>query len=310
MLIVDEAQEYLVEQENTLKFLVSDSKNRQILMCGTPPTAVSQGTVFKDFRTKVLDGKQKYDGWAEWSVPVKSDVHNVDLWYECNPSLGIIFGEDAVELEIGSDELDFNIQRLGLWIDYNLSSAIKEEEWQKTEIPRVPKLKGKTFAGVKFGADGNTVALTIACKTSDDRVFVSAYDCRGIREGNRWIVDYLKSIPTLEKVVVDGKGNDEILIQTMKSEKMKKPIVPSGTDFCTANAQFEQAVFNDGICHIAQPMLDIAVTNCEKKKYGNRGAFIYVPNVDTVDLTVMEATVLAFWLCYNTKEHKGQRVGY
>lgn len=63
VLIIDEAQEYTVEQENTLKFLVSDSKNRQILMCGTPPTAVSEGTVFKDFRNAVLEGKAKYAGW-------------------------------------------------------------------------------------------------------------------------------------------------------------------------------------------------------------------------------------------------------
>ncbi|MDO4800616.1 MAG: hypothetical protein Q4A15_00475 [Prevotellaceae bacterium] len=310
ILIIDEAQEYLVEQENTLKFLVSDSKNRQILMCGTPPTAVSQGTVFKDFRNRVLDGKTKYDGWAEWSVPSKADVNNVDLWYETNPSLGIIFGEDAVELEIGSDDLDFNIQRLGLWIAYNLASAIKETEWRLTEVVKVPKLKGKTFAGIKYGTNGESVALTIACKTDDDKIFVSVYDNRPIRDGNTWIVDYLKTIPTLDKIVVDGKGNDAIISQMMRAEKLKKPVIPSGSDFCTANAQFEQAVFNDGLRHMPQPALDIAVTNCEKKKYGNRGAFIYVPNVDSIDITVMESTILAFWLCNNAKEQKGQRVSY
>jgi len=310
VLIIDEAQEYMTEQENTLKFLVSDSKNRQILMCGTPPTAVSQGTVFKNFREDVLGGKTKMCGWAEWSVPEKTDPHNKDAWYETNPSLGFIFNEDAVELEIGSDELDFNIQRLGLWISYNLASAIKEVEWQMTEVNKVPKLKGKTFAGIKYGVNGETVALTIACKTSDDKVFISAYDFRAIREGNGWIINYLKSIPTLEKIVVDGKGNDQILVQQMKNSRLKKPVIPSGADFCNANAEFEQAVFNDGLRHIAQPMLDIAVTNCEKKKYGNRGAFIYVPNVETVDLTVMESAVLAFWICNNTKERKGQRVGY
>lgn len=310
VLIIDEAQEYLVEQENTLKFLVSDSKNRQILMCGTPPTAVSQGTVFKNFRKTVLEGNPKYDGWAEWSVPSKADPHNIDLWYECNPSLGIVFDEDAVELEIGSDDLDFNIQRLGLWIDYNLSSAITEAEWQKTEVDKLPKLKGKTYVGIKYGVSGVNVALTVACKTDNDHIFISAYDSRSIREGNQWILNYLASIKSLDKVVVDGRGNDEILAKQMKDAKLKKPIIPTNSDFMLANSQFEQAVFNDGLMHMPQPTLDEAVTNCEKKKYGNRGAFIYVPNVETIDITIMESAVLAHWLCLNTKESKGQTVGY
>lgn len=310
VLIIDEAQEYLLEQENTLKFLVSDSKNRQILMCGTPPTAISQGTVFKDYRKKVLEGGSKYDGWAEWSVPSQSDVHNVDLWYETNPSLGIIFGEDAVELEIGSDELDFNIQRLGLWIDYNLASAITEAEWKITEINRLPRLKGKTYVGIKYGISGISVGLTVACKTDDDKVFISAYDVRSIRDGNEWIINYLASIKTLEKVVVDGKGNDEILIKGMRQAGLKKAVIPDNKDFILANSQFEQSVFNNGLVHMPQPLLDIAVTNCEKKKYGNRGAFIYVPCVETIDITIMESAVLAHWLCYNAKESKGQKVSY
>lgn len=310
VLIIDEAQEYLVEQDNTLKFLVSDSKNRQILMCGTPPTAVSQGTVFKGFREAVLNGKTKYDGWAEWSVPEKSDVHNKELWYECNPSLGIVFGEDAVELEIGEDDLDFNIQRLGYWVSYNLASAITEDEWKRTEIDSLPKLKGKTYVGIKYGLAGINVALTVACKTSDDRIFISAYDSRSIKEGPAWIIRYLRNIKSLDKVVVDGRGNDEILAKEMKKAGLKKPVFPSGGDFTLANSQFEQAVFGEELYHMPQPALDEAVTNCEKKKYGNRGAFIYVPNVETIDITIMESAILAHWLCLNTKESKGQTVGY
>lgn len=310
VLIIDEAQEFLTEQNNTLKFLISDSQNRQLIMCGTPPTAISSGTVFKDYRDSVLKGTAKYSGWAEWSVPQQSDVRNVDLWYITNPSLGYIFHEDAVELEIGDDDLDFNIQRLGLWVSYNLASAITEKEWGMTEANRLPELEGLTYCGIKYGADGNNVALSMACKTKDGKVFVSAYNVRNIREGNDWIINYLQSIKSLDRVVVDGRGNDQILADLMKQNKMKKPVIPSGNDFCLANSQFEQAVFNDGLVHMPQPALDIAVTNCEKKKYGSRGAFIYVSNVETVDITIMESAVLAFWLCANTKQRRGQRVSY
>lgn len=152
-----------------------------------------------------------------------------------------------------------------MWVAYNLASSITEEEWQLTEVKELPKLKGKTYVGIKYGITGVNVALTVACKTEEGKVFISAYDMRNIREGNGWIIKYLSSIKSLDKVVVDGRGNDEILTQELKKAKFKKPVIPGGSDFMLANSQFEQAVFNDGLCHMPQPALDVAVTNCEKR---------------------------------------------
>lgn len=55
-LVIDEAQEYTKAQQTALNYVVSSSKNPQTLMCGTPPTAVSAGDVFRDFRDKTLEG--------------------------------------------------------------------------------------------------------------------------------------------------------------------------------------------------------------------------------------------------------------
>lgn len=68
LLVIDEAQEYTMEQESALKYTVTDSDNPQTIMCGTPPTPVSSGTVFTSYRDTVLSGGAKYSGWAEWSV--------------------------------------------------------------------------------------------------------------------------------------------------------------------------------------------------------------------------------------------------
>ena len=43
VLIIDEAQEYMDDQESSLKYVVSDSMNPQTIMCGTPPTPISSG---------------------------------------------------------------------------------------------------------------------------------------------------------------------------------------------------------------------------------------------------------------------------
>ena len=88
LLVIDEAQEYTVEQETALKYTVSDSDNPMTIMLGTPPTEVSTGTVFENYRKDVLKGNKKYSGWPEWSVDAVKDIHDTDSWYLTNPSMG------------------------------------------------------------------------------------------------------------------------------------------------------------------------------------------------------------------------------
>ncbi len=75
LLIIDEAQEYTDEQESALKYVVTDSQNPQTIFCGTPPTPVSSGTVFLNFRNTVLEKGVPNGAWAEWSVKEMSDIH-------------------------------------------------------------------------------------------------------------------------------------------------------------------------------------------------------------------------------------------
>ena len=151
LLIIDEAQEYQDDQESALKYVVTDSRNPQTIFCGTPPTPVSSGTVFTKFRKATLEGDTVNAGWAEWSVNEQSDPRDRELWYETNPSLGTVLTERAVTDEIGSDPVDFNIQRLGLWIRYNQKSAIRKVEWNELKADTMPELTGEIFAGVKYG---------------------------------------------------------------------------------------------------------------------------------------------------------------
>lgn len=309
VLIIDEAQEYETEQDNTLKFIITDSQNPQMIMCGTPPTAVSKGDVFKKYRDNAIAGKLKDSGWAEWSVPEKTDCHDIDAWYETNPSLGTVFTERSVEAEISDDELDFNIQRLGLWITYNLKSAISKEDWAKTEITDLPKLKGKMFIGIKYSKDSDNVAMTVACKTNDGKVFISAYDCRSRLLGNGWIIDYLSKLKALNKVVIDGAGAQMVLADDMKDAKLKKPILPTVSEVVRANAEWEQAVYNNGLVHLPQEALDLSVTNCTKRTIGNNGGFGYKSITEAVDICIMDSAILAYWICNNTKEIV-QKVAY
>lgn len=309
LLIIDEAQEYQDDQETALKYVVSDSRNPQTLFCGTPPTPISSGTVFLKLRDSVFQGTAVDTGWAEWSVEVQTDPQNRDAWYETNPSLGTILTERKILAEIGTDDLDFNIQRLGFWIRYNLQSAISKAEWEELAVAKLPKLESRLFVGVKYGHDGTNVSMAVAVKAAGKKIFVEVVDCRPTRAGNGWIVEFLAAAD-VEKVVVDGANGQQLLADAMKAEKMKPPVLPTVKEIIVANAAFEQRLYAKTLCHANQPSLTRAISNCEKRTIGSNGGFGYRSINDAIDVSLMDSVILASWACGESKERKKQRISY
>lgn len=308
LLVIDEAQEYQDDQESALKYVVSDSKNPQTIFCGTPPTPVSSGTVFTKLRNDTLNGKSIDSFWAEWSVDEQKDPHDIESWYLTNPSLGTILTERKIQSEITSDDLDFNIQRLGYWIRYNLKSAISKTDWEKLKITKKPKFKGKLFAGIKYGQDNTNVAMSIAVKTDDDKTFVETIDCQPIRNGNKWMIDFLKNCD-VHSVVIDGASGQNILAEELKRNKIRA-ILPTVKEIIVANSVFEQAVFDGTLRHNDQPSLTAVVTNCEHRNIGSAGGFGYRSLKQENDIVLMDSVVLAHWSCSIFKEKKKQKISY
>lgn len=309
LLVIDEAQEYTDDQQSALKYVVSDSKNPQTILCGTPPTPVSSGTVFTNLRKKALNGETKNTGWAEWSVEEQSDLYNKELWYLTNPSLGTILTERSIEDEIGDDEIDFNIQRLGLWIRYNQKSAISKVDWDNLIINKIPKFKGKLFVGIKYGADGTNVSMSIAVKTEDERIFIESIDCQTVRNGNLWIINFLKNADIAD-IVIDGQSGQKILADEMKEFKIKAPILPTVKEVIVANSMWEQGIYQNSICHNNQPSLTKVITNCEKRLIGSGGGFGYKSQFEDNDISLMDSALLAHWICSISKPAKKQKIRY
>lgn len=312
LLIIDEAQEYTDDQESALKYVVTDSANPQTLMCGTPPTAVSSGTVFQNYRANVLCGSAEDCGWAEWGVKTLSNAHDPELWYQTNPSLGTILTERKIRSELGKDpdSVDDNIQRLGLWLRYNQKSAISKEEWQAVQTESLPKIKKELFFGVKYAKASGNVSLAVAVKAADDKIFVEAVDCRPAREGNAWMIPYLRN-PHAREVVIDGANGQTILEAEMKDAGIKrKPILPKVGEVIEANALFEKNFFAESVVHADQPSLEQVVSNCEHRAIGAGGGFGYNSILEGADISLLEAVTLAHWACATAKEKKVQKISY
>ena len=310
LMIIDEAQEYTDDQEASLKYVVSASENPQTMLMGTPPTTESSGTVFMHMRQTILSKGIEDTGWAEWSVEEVHRQNDIDAWYECNPSLGTILTERAIKAEIGSNELDFNIQRLGYWIRYNLKSAVSRAEWDELQCKKLPELRSKIFVGVKYSKT-DTVAVSIAVRTTDNRIFVEGIDCRPFRAGTDWIVAFLAGID-YKAVVIDGQSGPQILKDAMRDAHLYQATLPKVVDVIKANATFEERLASKELCHMGQPSMICSVTNCEKRTIGTNGGFGYKSINEAYDIALMDSMILAQWVCgqKTKKSAKRQRSSY
>ena len=306
-LIVDEAQEYTDDQQSSLQYVVSDSMNPQTILCGTPPTMVSSGTIFPKLRTECLSGKTEDTGWAEWSTEFKAEVNDIDLWYECNPAMGYQLSERKIKAEDKSDELDFNIQRLGYWSKSNLKSEISLTDWEGLKCEAVPKISKHLYVGVKFSKTSASVA--VASRTDDGKIFFEAIDCQSLRVGNAWIVQLLGAMQP-EVIVIDGSGAQNVLKADLEEERIKGVILPTVKEIIVANAKFEQLMYAQEICHMDQPSLKQVATNCEKRAIGANGGFGYKAQFDQMEIGLLDACILAIWQCSEGKEKKKQRISY
>lgn len=311
LLVIDEAQEYQDDQESALKYTIVSSDNPQTIYLGTPPTTYSSGTIFPKLRSDILCGNKKNAGWAEWSVESMTDEHNIDAWYQTNPSLGYKLTERAIEDEIGTDATDFNIQRLGLWITYNQKSIINEVEWDALELPIIPQFVGGLAVGIKFNKDGTSVSMAVAAKTADEKNFIEVIDCRSMRDGLEWIISFLVALNgNYIKVVADGANGIDALTKEMKDAGLKPPVVPTTKEYINANAKFEQMLFNHTLVHMYQPAVKQVVTNCEKRAIGSAGGFGYKSIKINADISLMDSFILANWCLDEFKMHRKQTIRY
>lgn len=300
LLVIDEAQEYTEAQRSTLLYVVSASENPQTILTGTPPTAVSAGTVFSELRDKALNGETDDVGWAEWSIPAEPEgdsyKDDIDSWYETNPSLGLRLRERTIRsTELQDDRIDFIIQRLGYWYTYSLKSLIAETDWTDLAVKEAPDLTGKLYVGIKYGKDGKDVSMSIAAKTTDNRYFVEAIDCRPQRIGSSWIIALLRELD-YEAVLIDGQAAGR-LIEEMDDVDLKHAKKAAVPDVINASDFFLQSITDKAVVHTGQPSLTQSVSNCERRAIGSQGGWGFKSLKEEVSVTLIDSAALALYAC-------------
>ena len=144
-------------------------------------------------------------------------------------------------------------------------------------------------------------------QTSSGKVFVECIDCRDVREGNRWILDYLSNAD-YKTAIIDGQSGQAVISAEMKAKKIKKFSFPKVKEVIEANAMFERGMYDGSIVHADQKSVFNVITNTEKRAIGSNGGFGYKSIKSENEIAILDSIILAYWSCATTKEARKQRV--
>ena len=277
VLIYDEAQDLTNSQQAaSLPAISAGAKhNPQTIYLGTPPAPENKGTVFRDLHDAVHDGRSEM-AWVEWAASEIGDKTDRARWYECNPSLGTLIDISAVEGECQQMQPDvFARERLGWWSPVGgvQNVALDGSKWLECQRD-AGTTEGKLAFGVKFTADGGTVAISWARAVKGGGSYVELYDVQGAGGGTANIADMLlRNKDEIAAVCIDGKTGAAALVQRLHDGRFpKKAIIPSSAAVVQSAATMLRDEVNAGtLGHIASPALDESAMKSVRRDIGHDG---------------------------------------
>lgn len=312
LLIFDEAQELTVEAQASFVPAISASLNPQTIYVGTPPDTVSEGLVFRGIRDKALAGETKTTSWFEFSVKEIGDVKDKERWYQTNPALGRRILETTIETELEQMPEDtFARERLGYWtpvVEEKIDYAIPAEIWDACKS-KDKKPEGKTAYGVKFSADGSTVALCGAVIPETGKARISLIEIKPTGHGIGWLSDWLNQrYDKASCVVIDGRNGVDVLVERISETwKMKGSVIrPSARDMIAATGTLTNALNEQSITWYEgqEALRDSAITSTKRPIAGGWG-------FGGDNSAAIEAASLALWGAQTSKRNpnKKMRIG-
>ncbi len=255
-----------------------------------------QAAVLAGVRDRAIAGDDDGLFYAEWAGGAAYDHTgaNVDLddegeWARANPAVG--YGRIEIEFirreRASMTDDEFARERLGLWGSGALRGAIDPDVWRALGDAG-SKPSGQVALAVDVPPEGRRASIARAGERADGRVHVEV----DVRPGTSWAVERLAAVAKKRGavVVLDGGSRAAALIPGLTAAGVT-PVVYGTRDVVTACSAFMDRVDEDGLRHLAQPELAIAVDAARRRKVGD--AWAWHRRDTSVDISPLVAATLA-----------------
>jgi hypothetical protein len=268
----------------------------QIIYTGS--AALEESAVWRRVQTRAKSGADAARlAYAEWSVdPDSYDVHDVDGWYQANPSLGLLISEEFVADEIGEiGEAEFIRERLGVPDPDPAEGgdlALSLDAWNACFDGRSPGITDGLTLALDVSYDGSFASIAAAGLRADGLTHVEVFE---YRPDGEWVVD--RCIALSERwgapLVVDPSGNAQSYLPDLRAAEV--PLVElKSREVAGACVRFARAVAEGKIRHLGTGELSAAVATAVRQPVGD--AFKFRRRVIAApDLSPLYAVTLAAW---------------
>ena len=311
LVVIDEAQAYTEAQDAALAPLNSAAPtgSPQTILMGTPPLITGdKGQVFLRSIQGFYKTPEPNSCISLWGAEEVGDVLDRERWYKYNPSLGYQLLEKALSKDAATMSPDmFAREHLGYIPKQQnaVNYAIPSDIWDACRSEE-PKPEGKTAYGIKFSADGSTVALCGAVIPADGPARISLIELKPTGHGISWLADWLNArYQKASCVVIDGRNGVDVLVERIADTwKMKGSVIrPSSRDMIAAVGTLTNALNEKSVTWFYQQdaLRESAITSVKRPFSGGWG-------FGGDNSAPIEAASLALWGAQNSKRDPNKKM--
>lgn len=252
--------------------------------------------------------------YHDWSMQPGEDPTDIDVWYACNPALGIRIAEDYVRAELDAlGPAKFSIERLGLWPSADKGwSVITEEQWRTAA--NVNRTVGDPVAvAVDVTPDRKSSCISVAGACGDGDVAVEVVEHA---TGTSWVVPRVVGIvakwkpcrlvvnaagaaASMTREIEDGLKEAELAIEvTSPNARDENAAYGMVYDALTRPDADDREGVDEGsrpwrLWHRDDPRLTASVAAARTRKVGNEGTTW--DWLESVDQSPLKSVTHAVW---------------
>lgn len=317
--VLDEAQELNGAQMAALLPTLSARPDPQLWFFGTPPENPDAWCYgLRDDGEAGLPRMAHFDWGADLDVTderaVRRALKDRDLWYACNPALGIRITEEFVEDEAKPSGLgdEFPKERLGVWHPRLAegSSVLSLADWSAIEDEQ-SRRAGAVALAVDIAPSREWASIAVYGLREDGLGHAEVIDHR---KGTDWLVERLVQLRDRRNpvaVALDVKGPVGSLLVALEKAgferhndvdepKYGQLAIPTAQEVAAGCGQFVDAVSQGTMRHIGQDEIATAIRGAKQRPLGDSWA--WGRRLSTVDISPLVAVTLARW-AYESRAH-------
>lgn len=341
LVIMDELREHSNWESWGAVTKTTMARPRPQVLCASNAGDASS-VVLRHLRKQSLDALEREDAdvalglfewsamyWREATTSQPGEWANLKTgdrrgWAMANPSLNhadpndpeaSAITTDALEAAYGTDpDAVFRTECLCQWVNTTKGGMFEDGVWDKLRDPN-STFAGKYAYGLDLSWDRNG-SIAAAGHRADGRVHGEVITAR---QGVDWIKDwflappesgeYLRRIddPDLLGVALQGKGAPvSSLLEDLREAGI--PVIEwQGGELGAGTGQFYDTVRHDGVRHMGQPILDVAVAMAATRPIADY--WVVDRKKSLVDVAPLIALIAAQWLL-NRPEEETQETAY